>query len=344
MAMKRLDETPLGQVLAGTALASPPIWLMRQAGRYLPEYQAIRARCDNFLDLCFSPDLAAEVTLQPVRRFGLDAAILFADILTVPWALGADVAFAKGTGPHMTPLAGPEDLAGAAVVRDRLAPVFDTVRRVAERLQGEPPVIGFAGAPWTLACYLLEGGGSKDFPRARRYAYENPAAMARLVTLLEEATVLYLDGQIRAGAQVVKLFDSWAGVLAPAGQAELVTASHRRLVAELKARHPNVPVITFPRGIGPSYRPYSWQVPADAVALDTAIDPHWAAAHVQDRRPVQGNIDPVALVAGGEALARAMEATRHALGTGPWIANLGHGVLPETPPGHVEEMIGWLRS
>ncbi len=339
---------PLLMVLAGRRRDPPPVWLMRQAGRYLPEYRAVRARVPDFLALCYTPELAVEVTLQPLRRFPLDAAILFSDILVVPHALGLDVRFVEGEGPRVRRL-GPEDslpVFDPDAFDRHLQPVYETVARLSEALRRRrEALIGFAGAPWTLAAYLLEGGGSRDFARARELAWARPAFVEALVDRLTEAVTHFLVRQIEHGAEVVKLFDSWAGVLPEPLVRRLVLAPLGRIVEALCARRPEVPVILFPRGLGLLY-PEALQLGAAAVALDTTVPPATmaAAAATAPTRTLQGNLDPALLVAGGAALAAEVRRIVRALDDLPHVFNLGHGILPHTPPEHVAHMLEVLRT
>ena len=337
-----LPAKPLLDALAGRPVPRPPFWLMRQAGRYLPEYRRVRARSGNFLDLCYTPEAATEVTLQPVRQFGMDAAILFSDILVVPHALGQVLDFVDGEGPRLEPVMAVEGLSLAGL-HDALAPVYETVRRVEGALPKSVALIGFAGAPWTVATYMVEGGSSKDFAAVMGLAYSEPDRFAALIDLLVEATVGYLERQIEAGADVVKLFDSWAGVLPEDGFARWVIEPTRRIVAALKAVHPETPVIGFPRGAGRLYERYAIETGIDALALDTAV-PLATAAVLQRRLPVQGNLDPVLLVTGGDPLRRATAAILDALASGPFVFNLGHGILPTTPPEHVAALAAQIRA
>ncbi|NNG05604.1 MAG: uroporphyrinogen decarboxylase [Inquilinus sp.] len=336
---------PLLRALAGETLPRPPFWLMRQAGRYLPEYRALRAKAGSFLELCYTPALAAEVTLQPIRRFGMDGAILFSDILVVPHALGQELDYVEGEGPRLDPVCdrGALGRLSAAGVDTILAPVYETVARVRSALPPETALIGFAGAPWTVATYMVEGGGSKDFAAAKRFAYGDPDGFQGLVDLLVETTVLYLRRQIDAGAEAVKLFDSWAGVLPEAEFRRWVIAPTARIVAALKRSHPAVPVIGFPRGAGHLYEPYLADTGVDALGVDTAL-PLSVAKSLQRRRPVEGNLDPVALLVGGEALQRSALEILEALADGPFVFNLGHGVLQGTPPEHVAELAALIRG
>jgi uroporphyrinogen decarboxylase len=319
---------------------------MRQAGRYLPEYREVRRQVGGFVELCLTPELAAEVTLQPLRRFPLDAAILFSDILIVPYGLGQKLEFREGEGPVLEPVSSRADLArlDPTAVEARVAPVFETVRRVRAALPPGAALIGFAGAPWTVATYMVEGGGSRDFAAAKRFAYNDEAGFATLIERIEEATVGYLCRQVEAGAQALQLFDSWAGVLAEPAFRRWVIEPTRRLVERVRTAHPSVPIIGFPRGAGLMTRAYVEETGVDAVALDTTV-PLGDAAALQRLSPVQGNLDPQLLVVGGEPLQRAAEAILRALSSGPFVFNLGHGIVPETPPGNVGRLVdlvhGW---
>lgn len=320
---------------------------MRQAGRYLPEYRAVRARVRDFLELCYDPDLAVEITLQPLRRFRLDGAILFSDILVVPHALGVAVSFVEGEGPRLAPVDGPQALARLDLARlhERLEPVYETLRRLRAVLPTEVTLLGFSGMPWTLAAYLVEGGGSKEFVRARALARREPAFFAALIALLEEAVVAYLERQIQAGAEAVQLFDSWAGVLPERELIRWCIEPARRIVARLRAAHPRVPVILFPRGVGANLVHYC-ALGAHALSLDTSVPMRWAAEVLGARTPLalQGNLDPVALLGPKEALIFEARAIVEAAGTRPHVFNLGHGVLPETPPERVAQLIESLKS
>ena len=332
------------RALAGETVARPPWWLMRQAGRYLPEYRAIRARAGNFVEFCLTPALAAEATVQPVRRFGMDAAILFADILLVPQALGQKLDFGED-GPVLDPLDEAGGVAGLDLAGiSALDPVYETVRLCRARLPSETALIGFAGAPWTVATYMVEGGTSRDFRRVRSLAYRDPSGFAALIELLSEATTEYLSNQIGAGAEVVQLFDSWAGVLPENEFARWVIAPTARIMRALKQRFPNVPVIGFPRGAGFLYERYIDEAGIDAVAIDTAVPVRFAVERLQRRIPVQGNLDPVALLVGGATMEQAVEAIRGALGGGPFVFNLGHGILPQTPPENVAALARLLTA
>jgi len=338
------------RALSGEAVWPPPMWLMRQAGRYLPEYRAVRARAGDFIALCTAPELAAEVTLQPIRRYGMDGAILFSDILMLPWALGYGLRFAEGEGPVLPRL---EDRAAVdALDRARLpgaiAPILETVRRVRQGLRDEgldrTALIGFAGAPFTVACYMVEGGGSKDFARVRAMAYGQPDLFAQLMEVLTEATIAYLAAQAEAGAEAAMLFDSWAGVLSPSLFRRHVIAPTARIATALKARFPALPLIGFPRLAGAMLGPYAAETGVDAVGMDTATDPALAARMVPARMALQGNLDPLALLAGGEALRQEAAGILGALRGHPFVFNLGHGIVPQTPPGHVAELVRQVRG
>jgi uroporphyrinogen decarboxylase len=335
-------DKALLRTLRGKQLARPPIWLMRQAGRYLPEYRETRARAGSFLDLCYDPDLAAEVTLQPIRRFGFDAAILFADILLIPQALGQTLWFAEGEGPRLEPIdgaAGLRRLRPAEAIHETLEPVYETVRRLSAALPHETTLIGFAGAPWTVATYMVAGRGGLDQAPARKWLYADPAGFGRLIDLLTEATTAYLLRQIEAGAEVVKIFDSWAGALAPEPFRTYAVEPARRITATIKAKHPDVPVIGFPRGAGANYAGFARATGVDAVALDTSVPEEWARGVLQPESAVQGNLDPMLLITGGDALVRRAERLIEVLGGGPYIFNLGHGITPEADPAHVETLV-----
>jgi uroporphyrinogen decarboxylase len=338
-------DKPLLAVLKGERRDPPPIWLMRQAGRYPPEYRAIRAEVPSFLELCFTPELAVEVTLQPIRRFAFDAAILFSDILVVPHALGQTVSFREGEGPVLAPVRSPADIAqlDPARLHDTLAPVYETVRLLAAGLPKEVALVGFAGAPWTVATYMVEGRTSRVFHHAKLLMYRDPASFAALIDCLVEATAQYLLAQVAAGAEIVQLFDTWAGVLPEPEFRRWVIEPTRRIVASLRARHPALPVIGFPRGAGPLYAAYFEATGVTAVSLDTAFPSAVARDALQRIGPVQGNLDPLLLVAGGAALREAAAGIIGTLGGGPFIFNLGHGIVPETPPEHVAELVELVR-
>ena len=332
------------RALSGVAVDPPPVWLMRQAGRYLPEYRKTRASAGSFLELCYTPALAAEVTLQPIRRFGFDAAILFSDILVVPDAMGQKVWFEEGAGPRLTPIMGSGDLKvlSTARVRGRLAPVYDAASRVAQALPPETALIGFAGAPWTVAAYMVEGQGSRDFAAARHWAVTEPDSFARLIEMLVEATAEHLCAQIEAGADTVQIFDSWAGSLSAADFERWSMRPTAEIVRRVKARHPNARVIGFPRGCGARVAEYADITGVDAVSIDHAT----VAERARDelRVAVQGNLDPVLLMAGGAAMAREVTHLRSVFAGRPFVFNLGHGVLPATSPDNVAELVRLVRA
>lgn len=337
---------PLAQVLKGRTFARPPIWLMRQAGRYLPEYRALREKTGSFLDLCYNPDRAAEATLQPIQRFGMDAAILFSDILVIPDGLGQPVRFEAGEGPVLEALAGRAAISALVVerVEEHLAPVYEAVALVRAALPEGVALIGFAGAPWTVATYMIEGGSSREFLRSKGWAAADPDGFAALLSKLEAATVSHLLAQVRAGAQVLQIFDSWAGALDESYFERLVIAPTKRIVAAVRAGAPGVPIIGFPRACGVLYGRYAAETGVDAVSLDTSVPLGWAASTLQGPVAVQGNLDPVLLLTGGEAMNQRVAQILTALGSGPFVFNLGHGVLPATPPDHVAELVGQVRN
>jgi uroporphyrinogen decarboxylase len=337
---------PLVRVLEGKRESSPPVWMMRQAGRYLPEYRAVRAKAGGFLELCFNPELAAEVTLQPVRRFGFDAAILFSDILVVPLALGRKLWFAEGEGPRLDPLA---DAQAVLALRreadaDVLSPIYETVRRVKAALASETTLIGFCGAPWTVATYMVAGQGTADQAPAKLLAAREPQAFQHLIDCLVEASVGYLVQQLDAGADVVQIFDTWAGSLQGNDFERWCVQPTKQLVRELRVARPGVKVIGFPRGAGRNIPRYVDESGVDAVSLESGIDRAFARDQIQTRVPVQGNVDPLALLEGGAALNREVDAVLQAFGSGPLIFNLGHGILPQTPIAHVEQMLRRVRG
>ena len=334
---------PLLAVLKGEKLEKSPVWLMRQAGRYLPEYRALRADKGGFLYLVYDSDAAAEITLQPIRRFGFDGAILFSDILIVPYALGQGLAFEAGEGPRLSPPLTDAALVGLRAVPERLEPIYRTVEKVKASLPPETTFLGFAGSPWTVATYMVAGRGSKEQAEARRYAYRDPAAFAEIIDAVADMTVDYLSGQVAAGVEAVQMFDSWAGSLSPAQFEQWVIAPNARIVAAFKARHPEVPVIGFPKGAGGKLGAYARETGVDAIGLDETVDPAWAAAELPKSLPVQGNLDPLALIAGGEALESTAMRILSAFEDRPHVFNLGHGILPDTPIAHVEQLLGLLR-
>jgi uroporphyrinogen decarboxylase len=335
------------RVLRGERAATPPVWLMRQAGRYLPEYRMFRTRAGSFLDLCYTPDLATEVTLQPIRRYGLDAAIIFSDILVIPQALGRKLWFEEGEGPRLEPLAGPADLgtlAGPGCLEDTLQPVYQAIRQTRTALPEVTALIGFCGAPFTLACYMIEGGSSRDFLKVKQWAYGDPDSFQRLVDALIQACIDHLDLQVRAGCDCVQIFDSWAGVLPEEQLFRWSLRPMQAIARGLRERHREVPVIAFPRGVGPAAMMYSHVPEFAALSIDTAIGAHWAAQHLQPRIAVQGNLDPAMLVAGGEMMAHEIRRILDKLANGRHVFNLGHGILPQTPPDHVARLVEIVRD
>ena len=340
------DVKPILDVLARRRQTTPPVWFMRQAGRYLPEYRALRAKAGSFLDLCFTPELATEVTLQPIRRFGFDAAILFSDILVVPHPLGRTVTFEAGEGPRLEPLDDAAKLGTLAREADGavFAPVYEAVRRVKAALPGNVALLGFCGAPWTVATYMVAGRGTPDQAPARGLAYREPDAFARMIDILVDVSSHYLVEQLKAGADTIQIFDTWAGVLPPSEFARWSIAPVRRMVDNVRRAIPDARIIGFPRGAGASLSHYVDQVPVNAVSIDWMAEPSFVRERVQNRIAVQGNLDPLALLAGGVALDRAVDDVLENFGAGPLIFNLGHGILPETPIAHVEQTLRRIRG
>ena len=324
----------------------PPIWLMRQAGRHLPEYRMLRDRARSFLDFCYTPELAIEATLQPIRRYSLDAAIVFSDILVIPDAMGQRVWFEEGKGPRLDPidtasLIGRLDLSR---LTQRLAPVYDVVTGTLEGLPSGTALIGFAGAPWTIATYMVEGGTSRSHDRARMLAYSAPDVLDRLIGVLTPAVAEHLIAQIRAGAEAVQIFDSWAGSLPATLRERYSLRPIAEIASGIREACPGTPVIAFPRGVGSAYADYAALPDIAAVSIDQTVDPGWAAAEVQTAAAVQGNLDPLVLANGGKAMEEAVDGILSALGDGPFVFNLGHGVLPETPPEHVEALVARVKG
>jgi uroporphyrinogen decarboxylase len=336
---------PFLEVLYGRRQPVPPIWMMRQAGRYLPEYRALRAKAGGFLDLCFTPEYAAEVTLQPIRRFNFDAAIIFSDILVIPYALGRAVRFEAGEGPRLDPLDTPEQVATLASLADfaMLEPVYEALRRVRRELEPKIALIGFCGAPWTVATYMVAGQGTPDQAPARMMAYRHPEAFAKIDVLVENS-IQYLLGQLAAGADALQIFDTWAGVLPPREFARWSTEPARRIVEGVRRKAPDAKIIGFPRGAGALLPGYVESTGVDAVSIDWAAEPSLIRERVQNRVAIQGNLDPLALIAGGAALDRAIDDVLSNFAKGRLIFNLGHGILPETPIAHVEQMLKRVRA
>ena len=337
---------PLLSALRGERQTSVPFWYMRQAGRYLPEYRKLRADAGDFLDLCYSPDLAVEVSLQPLRRYDMDGVILFSDILVVPDALGIGLRYVAGEGPQLDAL----DRRDPLPVYERekfiahLSPVFETLRGITVSAPASATVIGFAGAPWTVATYMIEGGSSRDFAKTKSWAFQDPQSFQNLIDLLIESTSDYLSAQIDAGADVVQIFDSWAGVLPELALQRWSLAPILEIVRRVRQKHPDVPVIAFPRGAGISYAAYAESAGISAVSLDSTIPLSWAAAHLQPHAAVQGNLDPLLLVCGGAPLLAEAERILAALSGGPFVFNLGHGIVPQTPPEHVAALSEFIRG
>ncbi len=341
----RATERKLVRVLRGSRSEPPSVWLMRQAGRYLPEYRAIRQKAASFLDFCYTPELAVEATLQPIRRFGFDAAILFCDILVIPDALGAGVRFVEGEGPRLDPITSADGLAENAedAVAEKLAPVYRAVREIRAALPEETALIGFAGAPWTVATYMVEGGSSRDFATIKSLMWRDPAGFARLIDRLVDATVAHLSRQAEAGVDALQLFDSWAGVLPAPEFRRWCIEPTRRIVDRLRESFPGLPIIGFPRGAGAMIEDFVQGAGVDAVSLDSAV-PLRTAASLQGRLTVQGNLDPVLLMTGGDMFRQRVSETVSALAAGAHVFNLGHGILPATPPDHVAELVEIIRA
>lgn len=341
------SQKKLLRALAGETLSTPPIWMMRQAGRYLPEYRATRAQAGDFLSLCYNSELAAEVTLQPIRRYGFDAAILFADILLVPQALGSDLWFVTGEGPRLSTVTTADHLANlkpAADIHEHLAPVYETVRILSQELPAETALIGFAGAPWTVATYMIAGQGTPNQAPAHALKAENRVVFDGLIDTITQATIVYLSKQIEAGADCVKIFDSWAGSLEGQDFQDYSIKPMQEITKALKKLHPQVPVIAFPRGAGPHYRGTHVAIGADCIAVDDGVDAAWAAQNVQPGGCVQGNLKSSHMVTGGEALVSETRRIVDALKGGPHIFNLGHGITPDADPDNVQLMIDTVRA
>lgn len=338
------DEKSLLGVLSGRPAWPPPIWLMRQAGRYLPEYRALREQAGGFLDLCFDPHKAAEVTLQPIRRFGFDAAILFSDILVVPLALGQRVWFEAGEGPHLEPLTREGARRIGTIDHDRLAPVYRAITMIREQLPPSVTFLGFCGAPWTLATYMVAGRGGDDQAAARLFAYEDPEGFAALIEILVAASVAYLVRQLQAGVDAVQIFDTWAGVLGPRERQTWCVEPMQRIVEGVRTQVPGAKVIAFPRGIGTGLGSYVRAVQPDAIGLDWMVDKDVARDAVPQTVAIQGNLDPMVLLAGGAALDRAIDDILAGFAGRRMIFNLGHGILPATPIAHVERLVARVRE
>ncbi len=343
------DVKRLLQALGGESVWPPPIWLMRQAGRYLPEYRHLRAETPDFVSFCLDPARAADATLQPIRRFGMDGAILFSDILILPWALGRDLKFTEGHGPSLTPLRAVDEVRGldSTGFLSRVEPVLETIGLIRSELAKKHPstaLIGFVGAPFTVACYMIEGGGSKEFAETRRMAAGDPEAFDRLIEVLTATSITYLLAQIAAGAEAVMLFDSWAGLLSPSGFRRHVIGPTARIAAAIKQLHPEVPVIGFPRLAGTMIGIYAAEAGVDTVGMDTAADPATVRGLVPEGIGLQGNLDPFALMQGGEVMEREARAILSAMTHRPFVFNLGHGVMPPTSPAHVAALVDLVRG
>ncbi|MFM5950195.1 MAG: uroporphyrinogen decarboxylase [Novosphingobium sp.] len=330
--------------LRGENIRPRPAWLMRQAGRYLPEYRALRAEKGGFLALVYDSEAAAEITIQPLRRYGMDGAILFSDILIVPYAMGQDLEFLQGEGPHLSPRLADAALASLHAVPERLSPIYDTVKRVKAQLPPGKTLLGFAGSPWTVATYMVAGEGSRDQHVTRELAYRDPAAFQAIIDGIVAVTIEYLGGQILAGAEAVQLFDSWAGSLAPSEFERWVIAPNTAIVAAIKARFPHVPVIGFPKGAGEKLSAYARETMVDALGLDETIDPLWADKALPAGLPVQGNLDPLLLLAGGEEMDRQALRILEAFADRPHVFNLGHGIGQTTPVEHVGQLLNLVRN
>ena len=342
--MAEISHAPIMTVLNGGITERPPVWFMRQAGRYLPEYRALRAEKGGFLDLVYDVDAAIEVTLQPLKRFAFDAAILFSDILVVPYAMGQDLWFEEGEGPRLAPKLLDTMLESLQAVPERLEPVFRTVAGVKAALTPDKALLGFAGSPWTVATYMIAGQGSKEQAEARRLSYREPERITALLDAIAETTIGYLRAQIDAGADAVQLFDSWAGSLSPRQFEQMVIAPNAKIVAALKQSHPKTPVIGFPKGAGGKLPAYARETGVDAVGVDETVDPEWANASLPQDMPVQGNLDPLSLVTGGAQLHEAVARILKAFAGRPHIFNLGHGIVPDTPIATVEAVLAQVRG
>ncbi len=342
-----MTDKKLIKTLHGQTNKAPPIWFMRQAGRYLPEYRATRQKAGGFLDLCYNSDLATEVTLQPLRRFELDAAILFADILLVPNALGMKVWFEEGEGPRLNGISNGFDLGELKPITDiheTLSPIYQTVKNLSSELPNDIALIGFAGAPWTVATYMIAGKGSKDFSEAKSFMYQEPQKFQKLINIITEATIEYLSEQINAGAEVIKIFDSWAGVLSEQCMKKYVYNPIEQIVTRLKQKHLEIPIIVFPRGVGPSYKVFANNKLFSGLAIDTSIAPSWAKKELQSKIAIQGNLDPELLVGEGLLLQKEVTDLLRQLNDGPYIFNLGHGITPRASPDNVQRIIEIIRG
>ncbi len=340
------SKKPILQALYGHSCSSPPLWMMRQAGRYLPEYRKIRQQAGSFLTLCYTPALAVEVTLQPIRRFGCDAAILFSDILVIPDALGNNVTFKEGEGPVVAPIREEKDLQRLKIenVLSHLAPVYEAVSSISAKLPTTTALIGFAGSPWTVATYMIEGRSSRDFILAKTMAYSSPELLSRLISILTEATILHIDAQIRAGAEVIQLFDSWSGILAEDEFTRFVIEPTKKIVDSIHILHPNVPIIGFPKGAGIEYERYATKTGINGLSIDQYMPLSWVNSHIPNTITLQGCLDPLLLLGNNTTLIERTTKICTAFRNRPFIYNLGHGILPETPIENVEIMINTVRN
>jgi len=341
------SEKNILRALAGETLKTPPIWVMRQAGRYLPEYRKLRAKAGNFLSLCYNSELAAEVTLQPIERFKFDAAIIFADILLIPQALGSELSFLEGDGPRLSRISNKNDilkLKPANSIHEHLVPIYNTVSLVAEQLSPKVALIGFAGAPWTVATYMIAGKGTKDQGPAHKFLKEDKDSFEMLINLLTEATILYLSKQIDAGAEVIKIFDSWAGSLKGEDFVNYAIIPIKKIITALNKLHPDVPIIAFPREAGLKYIDFANETGANCIAIDHSVDPEWAATNLQIDSCIQGNLNPKHMVTGGKALLEETTKILDCFSNGPHIFNLGHGITPDGKPENLQLMIDKIRS
>jgi uroporphyrinogen decarboxylase len=337
------SDKPILQVLAGTKPDRVPVWLMRQAGRYLPEYRNLRTQAGNFLDLCLTPKWASEITVQPIRRFGFDAAILFADILLVPLALGVKLEFREGEGPVLPTIDGEQAIAKLKFDPVKLSPVYETIQLVKNRLPKDTALIGFCGAPWTVACYMIDGNSKNNFAKAKQWAAQKPESLAKLIDVLVDASEIYLGNQIEAGAEVIQIFDSWAGLLKVDDFRRWIIEPTKKLVGRIKKKYPHVPIIGFPREAGKGYHPYIRETGIDAVSIDQHVDLDYAKRELQSVKVLQGNLDPDLLVKGGSEMTSGITAILEKLGP-KHIFNLGHGVVPQTPVEHVAQLVEFVRS
>ncbi len=346
LARKISRKSPFLEALQGTAQSIPPVWLMRQAGRYLPEYRETRQEAGSFLDLCYNPKLACEVTMQPIRRYGFDASILFSDILVVPDALGQKVEFVVGEGPKLQPIETEDDLKKLDLkkTKKKFSKVYETVSLLSSSLPEETALIGFCGAPWTVATYMVGGKGSPDQAITRLFAYQKPKLFKKLIDMLVFASVDYLSGQVQAGAQALQIFDSWAGNLPEDEFRQWVIGPTAQIVSQIRAKHPDIPIIGFPKGVGQRYPEFVTMTKVDAVSCDTSLSLGFIRDRLQNKVTVQGNLDPLLLIAGGDRLKRRVDEILEELAGGPFVFNLGHGILPQTPPENVELLLKQIRA